>query len=363
MDPMERKTPLYDEHVRLGALMAPFAGWQMPIHYGSILDEARHTRAAVSLFDISHMGEFIVREEPGASSLDYAITIPVTSMRTGRCKYGFLLNEEGRFLDDLIAYRMGDDEWMLVVNASNEARDFDSIRSLLSDASSITNISPEILKLDLQGPMSRDVLIDVAGKGIAALTYFGFDHFELFGASCVISRTGYTGELGYEIYSNPEVGALLWAELLKRHEVRPAGLGARDILRLEMGLPLYGHELDENTTPVEAGMERFLDMGKEFNGKEAVQKGLAEGPRRRLVGILAEGRRTPRHENHLIWDGRRAGVVTSGAFSPHLGRGIAMGYMETGGSGRGTVVTVDTGKGDFPAVIETFPFITKTSIK
>jgi aminomethyltransferase len=284
-------------------------------------------------------------------------------MRTGRCKYGFLLNEEGCFLDDLIAYRLGDDEWMLVVNASNEARDFDSIRALLADRSSITNISTDIVKLDLQGPMSRDVLADMAGRGVEALTYFGFDHFELFGASCVISRTGYTGELGYEIYCNPEAGVLLWGELLKRPAVRPAGLGARDILRLEMGLPLYGHELDEETTPAEAGMERFLDMEKEFNGKEAVLKRIDEGPRRRLVGILAEGRRTPRHENAIIWEGRRAGVVTSGAFSPHLGRGIAMGYIETGGSDRGTAVTIDTGKGDFPAVIEALPFITKTSIK
>ncbi|MBN2079637.1 MAG: glycine cleavage system aminomethyltransferase GcvT [Spirochaetes bacterium] len=363
MDPIERKTPLHDEHVRLGALMAPFAGWQMPIHYGSILDEARHTRTAVSLFDISHMGEFIVREDPGSSSLDFAITIPVVSMRTGRCKYGFLLHEKGGFLDDLIAYRIRDDEWMLVVNASNEARDFDTIRGLLSGKASITNISSEIVKLDLQGPMARDVLVDVAGRGISALSYFGFDHFELFGASCLISRTGYTGELGYEIYADPERGALLWTELLKNSAVRPAGLGARDILRLEMGLPLYGHELDEETTPAEAGMERFLDMGKEFNGKEAVRERIATGPRKRLVGLLAEGRRTPRHENPILWEGRRAGVVTSGAFSPHLGRGIGMGYIATEGSGRGTAITVDTGKGDFPALVETVPFLTTTSIK
>ncbi len=343
--------------------MAPFAGWDMPIHYGSILDEARHTRTAASLFDISHMGEFIVREDPCASSLDFILTIPVITMGLKRCRYGFLLNEAGGFIDDLIAYRIHENEWMLVVNASNESRDYESIEGLLSGDADIRNISTDIVKLDLQGPLSRDVLIGIAGKGVERLSYFGFDHFDLFGAPCLISRTGYTGEIGYEIYIDPERGVMLWKELLKRPEVKPAGLGARDILRLEMGLPLYGNELTEDVTPVEAGMERFINMEKDFNGKGAIIERRKDGPLRSLIGFGVQGRRTPRHENRIELKDREAGFVTSGAFSPHLTRGIGMGYIDTLGSGAGTEIVIDTGKGKIHAIVESLPFITATSIK
>ncbi|MBN1497470.1 MAG: glycine cleavage system aminomethyltransferase GcvT [Spirochaetes bacterium] len=361
---METKnTPIFEEHLQLNALMAPFAGWNMPIHYGSILEETKHTRSSVSIFDISHMGEFIVRESPDTGSLDCAVTIPVLKMQAGRCKYGFLLDDGGRVLDDLIAYRIKSDEWMLVVNASGEERDYSVIGSRLAPGSLIENISARTVKIDVQGPGSLEVMKAVAGDGVKKLKYYGFDRFEFLGGSFIISRTGYTGELGFEVYVDADRGAELWNLLLKHPAVKPAGLGARDILRLEMGLPLYGSELSEETTPIDAGMERFLDMEKNFTGKDALLEQKKRGVRRSLIGFAVDGRRTPRHENRLVAAGADAGFVTSGVFSPHLNRGIGMGYIDAAKSEPGNEIVIDTGKGVIKASIKSVPFITSTSIK
>jgi len=361
---METKnTPIFEEHLRLNALMAPFAGWNMPIHYGSILEETKHTRSSVSIFDISHMGEFMVHESPDTGSLDCAVTIPVLKMQAGRCKYGFLLDDGGRVLDDLIAYRIKSDEWMLVVNASGEERDYSVIGSRLASGSSIENISARTVKIDVQGPGSLEVMKAVAGEGVKKLKYYGFDRFEFLGGSFIISRTGYTGELGFEVYVDADRGAELWNLLMKHPAVKPAGLGARDILRLEMGLPLYGSELSEETTPLDAGMERFLDMEKDFAGKDALVEQKKRGVRRNLIGFTVDGRRTPRHENRLIAGGADAGFVTSGVFSPHLNRGIGMGYIDSAKSAPGSEIDIDTGKGAIRATIAPVPFITSTSIK
>ncbi len=356
-------TVLHEEHVSLKALMAPFAGWDMPIHYGSILDETRHTRSAVSVFDITHMGEFIVKEQPGSLSFDSAITTPVLAIKKGRCRYGFLLNEQGGILDDLIVYRIADDEWMVVVNASNVKRDFETIQGRLGSGAAIENISSRIVKLDVQGPKSMAVMKQIAGPGIARLPYYGFDFFEFMGGKHIISRTGYTGELGFEVYVDPETGLRLWKELLKHPDVRPAGLGARDILRLEMGFPLYGSEFNEKTTPVEGGMERFLDMNKSFSGKEPIVARQKTGVKRSLIGFIADGRRSPRHENRILAGGAEAGFVTSGVFSPHLNCGIGMGYIDTAHAIEGTGIAIDTGKGEISAKIAPVPFIKQTSIK
>ncbi|HOT44528.1 MAG TPA: glycine cleavage system aminomethyltransferase GcvT [Spirochaetota bacterium] len=360
---MDKNTPLHQEHVNLKALMAPFAGWNMPIHYGSILDEAKHARTAVSLFDISHMGEFIIRENPSKSSLDAIVTNPVVKMKTQRCRYGFLLNDDGKILDDLIAYRIAADEWMLVVNAANEQKDMDAIRRQLSTDASFENISSRIVKLDLQGPGSLAVLKAIVGDEVKRLTYYGFQFFSLLGGNFIISRTGYTGELGFEIYVDSSRGVELWQTLLKNPAVKPAGLGARDILRLEMGLPLYGNEFNEDLTPLDAGMERFLDMEKEFTGRKALLEQQKRGVPRRLVGFAADGRRTPRHENRILSGDRDAGFVTSGVFSPHLNKGIGMGYVDAALGAEGTAIGIDTGKGVINASVEKIPFLKNTSIK
>ena len=359
----DKNTPIYEEHVALNALMAPFAGWNMPIHYGSILEETKHTRSAVSIFDISHMGEFIVKEAPGTATLDSAVTIPVIKIKNGRCKYGFLLDDGGRILDDLIAYRLADEQWMLVVNAAGEERDYRVIGSRLSPGASIENISARTVKIDVQGPKSLDVMKSIAGDGVKKLGYYGFDHFNVLGGDVLISRTGYTGELGFEVYIDSAKGVELWKRLMEHPAVRPAGLGARDILRLEMGLPLYGSELSEETTPLDAGMERFLDMEKDFTGKQALVEQKKQGVRRNLVGFTVDGRRTPRHENRLLVDGADSGFVTSGVFSPHLNRGIGMGYIDAALNRTGSEIDIDTGKGSIRATLEQVPFIKQTSIK
>jgi aminomethyltransferase len=361
---MEAKnTPLYNEHVRLGALMAPFAGWNMPIHYGSIIEETKFTRTNTSVFDICHMGEFFVKENPAKSSLDSIITVPVVKMPVGKCKYGFLLNENGTVIDDLIVYRIKDDEWMIVVNASNEERDAKTISSKLAKTAKFENKSAATAKLDVQGPGSRDIMVKIASPKIKDLKYYTFSHFDIYGGKYIISRTGYTGELGFEVYVDSGKVIGLWKDLLAMPGVKPAGLGARDILRIEAGLPLYGDEMTEETTPIEAGFGRMLDLEKEFTGKKALLEQKSKGTKNVLIGFVVDGRRTPRHTNKILAGGRKAGFVTSGVFSPHLNKGIGMGYINTGSGEVGTEIEIALDKGSVKARIEPLPFIKKTSIK
>ncbi len=342
--------------------MAPFAGWDMPIHYGSILEEALHTRSAVSVFDVSHMGECIIRENPDVSSLDRIITIPVRKIAQKRSRYGFLLNERAGILDDLIAFRKADDEWMLVVNAGTQDNDFKIIKTQLSPEASMEIISHKTVKIDIQGPLSLEAMKKFAGDGLRKLSYFGFDSFGLMGGECIISRTGYTGELGFEIFIESGKGVELWHELIKNPMVKPAGLGARDILRAEMGYPLYGNELTEETTPLDCGMDRFLDMEKAFIGKESLMEAQKQGVKRCLIGFVSRDRRTPRHGNTIISENREAGAVTSGVFSPHLNRGIGLGYMEISLYKPEKDIFIDTGREKIQATIADVPFLKKTSL-
>ncbi len=357
-----KETPLKDEHIRLNALMAEFAGWNLPIHYGSIIDEAKYTRTKVSVFDIFHMGEFIVRESPDKSSLENIITVPVTKIKIGKCKYGFLLNEHGNIIDDLIVFRIKEDEWMIVVNASNEPRDAQIISSNLSKTASFENISEKTAKLDVQGPLSAEVVCSIAGDKIKELKYFSNNVFNFSGGNYIISRTGYTGELGYEIYIDKEKVVELWRELLKHSGCKPAGLGARDILRLEMGYPLFGDELTEDINPLEAGFERVLDFEKDFTGKQTLLQQKNQGIKRKLIGIECMDRRQPRHLNKIFKDDKEIGFVTSGVFSPHLNKGIGMGYIYTDSAQEQDEIKIITEKTQIPARIVKLPFLKGTSL-
>jgi aminomethyltransferase len=342
--------------------MAPFAGWNMPIHYGSIIEEAKYTRSAVSAFDISHMGEFFVTEDPSRSTLDEAITNPVVKMKEHSCRYGFLLNANGTVMDDLIVYRLASDKWMIVVNASNIEADAKAISSGLSKDAVFTDASDATVKIDLQGPRAMEVMKKIAGDGIKKLKYFTFDTFSLLGENAIISRTGYTGELGYEIYISSDKGAELWKKLLLDPLVKPAGLGARDILRLEAGLPLYGDELTDSVTPLDAGMEKYIDFEKVFTGKEAMLKHKGN-IKRILTGVSVEGRRTPRHTNKVFVDGAEAGVITSGVFSPHLNRGIGFMYLDKDFATEGREVAIALDRGETKGLVTAPPFIKNTSIR
>lgn len=355
-----KKTPLYNNHIKLNAVMTEFAGWEMPVHYGSILSEAKHTREKVSIFDIFHMGEFLIKENPEKSSLDNAITVPVVKMKEKTCKYGFLLNEKGGIIDDLIVYRLNYDEWMIVVNASNEERDEKILRERISPNTFFKNISAEIMKIDVQGPLSRDIIRKIAGDEINKLKYYTFDKFNFLEGFYIISRTGYTGELGYEIYIDVKKSEELWNLLLNFSDVKPAGLGARDILRLEMGYPLYGDELTENITPLDACMERFIDFEKEFIGKKEL---LTHQPQKLLCGFLVEGRKTFRHNSKVFLNEKEIGYVTSGVFSPQLNCGIGMAYILKEHTIENTEIFLGKEKPEVKGKIVKLPFVKNTSLK
>src|SRR5271154_1691860 len=261
-------TPLADEHVALGAKMVGFGGWNMPLQYESILAEWEYNRKTVSLFDCSHMGEFLIKGDAKTCGLDRIVTHTIVDMPVNTCRYGAMLNDSGGVIDDLIVYRKGPEDWMIVVNAANIEKNARHFRAHLNSKAHFEDASFKTAKLDVQGPQSRDVL-KLLAPGIEKLTYYAFDQFQIAGIPCLISRTGYTGELGYEIYCPWEKCKEIWKIILKNATVKPTGLGVRDVLRIEMCYSLYGHELEENITPEEAGLDKFIDGKKDFIGRQA----------------------------------------------------------------------------------------------
>jgi aminomethyltransferase len=358
-----KKTPLADEHKRLGAKLAPFGGWLMPIQYDGIIAEHDWTRKSCSLFDICHMGEFIIHGAPGKSGLNKIVTINLDNMAPGTCHYGFMLNEKGGIIDDLVTYRVEQEKWMLVVNAATTDKDQAHIKRHLSKDCRFENASERLGKLDLQGPLSRDILIGLIGAGINELKYYRFGLFSLLGDENIISRTGYTGELGYEIYISSEKIIEAWKRLLKNEKIKPAGLGARDTLRLEMGYPLYGQDIDEDITPLEAGLEYFIDFDKEFIGKDALLKKKDKGLTKKLIYFITDSRRAPRHGYKIYSGNKQIGDVSSGSFSPSLSCGIGMGYVETGFEKAGSKIIIKDERVEIPAAITDKPFYKKGSLK
>lgn len=354
-----KTTPLTDEHRRLNAKLAPFGGWLMPIQYAGIIAEHNWTRAEVSVFDICHMGEFLLKGDAAKSNFNKTVTIDVAAIPAGSCRYGFLLNDAGGILDDLIVYRMAQDEWMIVVNAATTDGDEAQFRKLLAPGTDFRNVSARTAKLDIQGPKSLDVVKDLAGPGVADLGYYTFGRFDVLGEKAIVSRTGYTGELGHEIYIPADAVVKLWRALLADKRIKPAGLGARDTLRLEMCYPLYGQDLSPETTPLEAGLSRFVDMKKDFVGKAALA---SKKSAKRLVYFTAASRRSPRHNYRIMKDGRDIGVVTSGSFSPSLSCGIGMGYV-TADCPVGTQIVLKENDVEIPAAITTRPFYKNGSAK
>jgi len=348
-----KKTPLIDEHERLGAKLAPFGGWLMPIQYSGIIAEHLWTRDEASLFDICHMGEFMVRGDAEKSGLNKIVTFDLNTLPIGGCRYGFILNDAGGIIDDLIVYRIAGSEWMVVVNAATIDRDEAHFRKHLSPDTDLKNVSSELGKLDLQGPRSLKILTGIAGSDVAKLGYYTFGYFNLLGEKVIISRTGYTGELGYELYISNDKVKHLWKQLLSDARVKPAGLGARDTLRLEMSYPLYGQDLTEDTTPIEADKGRFVDLKKDFIGKAALLKN--NKPYRRLINFISRSRRSPRHNYRIFSNGKDIGVVTSGSFSPSLSCGIGMGYVDTP-CAPGSEIALKENNIEIPAIVTKGPF-------
>ncbi len=356
-----KTTPLTDAHRQLSAQMGPFAGWDMPIRYEGILAEAQQARRSACCFDICHMGEFTVEGKEALPGLERCITSRLATLAVGGCRYGSILNENGGVIDDLIVYRRSETAWMIVVNAATLDKDKEFFSGRLPASVRFRDVSARLGKIDLQGPRSREVLTGLLPEA-AELEYYTFKETRLLGDEVIVSRTGYTGELGFELYLPSKKIPELWQQLVSDPRVRPAGLGARDVLRLEMGYSLYGQDIDETTTPLEAGLEAFCDLTKEFAGQPALLRQKKEGVSRRRVFLLSRSRRAPRHGHKIFHENKEIGTITSGTFSPHAGAGIGMGFADVTLETGQTVLLGEDGR-LFEAVLTTRPFVKNTSLK
>lgn len=353
-------TPLADVHAALGAKMVGFGGWNMPLQYESILAEWEYNRKTVSLFDCSHMGEFMIKGDVKTCGLDRIVIQTIADMPLYTCRYGAMLNDLGGVIDDLIVYRKGPQDWMIVVNAANIEKDARHFRANLNAGTYFEDASFKTAKLDVQGPQSRDVL-KVLAPGIEKLAYYTFNQFQITGIPCLISRTGYTGELGYEIYCPWEKCKEIWKKILDNGTVKPTGLGVRDVLRVEMCYSLYGHELAEDISPLEAGLDKFIDGNKDFVGAKALWAGRAG----RAIGyFVSASRKSPRAGNK-IFDaaGQEIGVVTSGTFSPALQVGIGIGLMNRLAKETGVEVFFGDEKSKAKGLVAKRPFYKNGSLK
>lgn len=357
-----KKTPLYNEHKKLNAKFGPFGGWDTPIFYAGILTEHRHCREKACVFDICHMGEFIFKGDIAKSGIETAVTQSIGTIPAGRSRYGFILNETGGIIDDLIIFRLAEDKLMLVVNAATSENDFEVIKAGLKNGE-FENASSRTAKLDIQGPLARDVIKDVLGLELT-LAYFNFSYFDVAGEKILISRTGYTGELGYEIFTGNDTAVTLWEKFAADERVKPAGLGARDILRMEMGYSLYGNDIDEETTPLEAGLGMFVYFDKEFVGKDALLKETEQGLKKVKIAFKVNSRRTPRQHYKILAGEKEIGEVTSGTFSPMLSCGIGMGYVKPGFDKTGSDISIsDGGSVKLNAEIVDLPFYKESSLR
>ncbi len=348
--------------------MVEFAGWSLPVRYSGVIEEHQAVRTAAGLFDVSHMGEFRVRGAGAEAFLQVATPNDVASLRPKRAHYSALLTERGTYLDDLLVYRLAEDEFLLVVNAANRAKDFAHLTGLAErwqgEAFELDDVSDEYALLALQGPRAGDVLRPLlkpaTAETLGKLKYYRFRTARVAGSKVLLSRTGYTGEYGFELYARPENAASLWRALLEAgagHGLQPAGLGARDTLRTEAAMALYGHEIDEETTPFEAGLGWTIKLDRgPFVGRDALVEAKSAGPGKKLIGLEVVGRGMARAEYEVRAEGRTVGAVTSGTFSPTLERAIAMAYVPPELAALGTDLIVVARGRELPAKVVELPF-------
>jgi len=336
--------------------MAPFAGWDMPIQYEGILAEHEWTRRHASIFDTCHMGEFEVEGAQAEEDLEHLVTQSVSTIKDGQCRYGFLLRDDGGVIDDLTVYRRSNERFFLVVNAGTLQEDAAWIRSHLSEGTTFTDRSEALAKLDVQGPSAKAVMESILGEALPDLGYFRFTDWHLADMACTVSRTGYTGEWGYELYFPAQHTERIWQKLTESGEIKPAGLGARDTLRLEVGYSLYGHELTAEATPVAATRGMFMNMDKDFIGKNAVLRDMEQGVPRYLAALQLETKRAARAHDKVLCEGRAVGEVTSGALAPSLGVAVALAYVEADQCEKGTRLDVEVRGKPLPATVVDLPF-------
>ncbi|MEA2603339.1 MAG: aminomethyltransferase [Acidobacteriota bacterium] len=353
-----QRTPLYDCHLEAGARMVDFAGWEMPVQYQGVIDEHRAVRTAAGLFDVSHMGEVRVRGAGAEAFLQRLTPNDVAKLVPGRAHYSGLLTEQGTYVDDILIYRLAPEDFLVVVNASNAGRDFEWIASRASGETEaeVVDESDKYALLALQGPKAVEILTPLATPGAADLKYYGFRQGEVAGVPALISRTGYTGEDGFELYLSPEDAPAVWRRLVAAG-ASPAGLGARDTLRLEAAMALYGHEIDETTTPFEAGLGWVVKLDKgDFLGRDALLAQREQEPARKLVGFEVDGRGIARQGHGVVSDGARVGSVTSGTWSPTFEKALGLAYVPAELAAPGSRLELDVRGKAVPAAVVEVPF-------
>ncbi len=358
------RTPLYEEHRALGARMVPFAGWEMPIQYpDGIVAEHRAVRAAAGLFDLSHMGELFVRGPGAAAAVDRLVSSDIAGLAVGGARYGLLCNERGTIVDDVIVYRLAEEELLIVVNASNVEKDRGHVRAHLAAGVELEDGSRDTALIAIQGPRAAVILsttcdLEVREASIEGLPAFGVTPARVAGVRATVARTGYTGEDGFEIFVPADRAIGPWTRLLAAGAAAglvPVGLGARDTLRLEARYSLYGNEIDETTGPIEAGLGWTCKLDKEFLGRDAIAKQKADGPARKLVGLVVAGG-VARHGHAVVADGAPVGRVTSGTYGPTVQRNIALAYVQANRARVGTELAVRIRDRDVPATVVKTPF-------
>jgi aminomethyltransferase len=354
-----KRTPLYDVHAALGAKIVPFAGFEMPVQYPTgITAEHKAVREKAGLFDVSHMGEFMIRGPQAVDFVNYITTNDVAALRPGEAHYSTILREDGTIVDDCLVYR-SDDRLIMVVNGSNIDKDFAHISRFLSKfpETTLENISDDVALLALQGPEAARILQKHTDTDLSQIKYYEHRFGKVAGVDTYISRTGYTGEDGFELYFDAGDAEKVWKALTASGEVTPAGLGARDSLRLEMGMALYGNDLDDTTTPLEASLGWLVKMKKgDFVGREALVKQKERGLKRKLVGFTTPERSFPRHGYPVFAKGKPSGEVRSGTMSPTLGIPIGTAYVPVESSAEGSPLEIEIRGKRVPAVVQKMPF-------
>ncbi len=361
---MDKKVPLNDLHEKLGAKMVPFAGYNMPVRYSSDIEEHNAVRHGVGVFDVSHMGEFSIQGPHALELIQRVTSNDASKLADGQAQYSCLPNESGGIVDDLLVYKMKDNDYLVVVNASNIEKDWNWISRYNTKGAEMKNLSDDICLFAVQGPKATGVLQKLTQVNLLSIPYYHFHVGEFVGTRNVImSNTGYTGAGGFEIYVHKESAEKIWNAIFdsgKEVGIKPIGLGARDTLRLEMGFCLYGNDIDDTTSPLEAGLGWITKFTKDFTNSAALKKQKENGVNRRLVGFKMVERGIPRH-GYQIKDalGEVIGHVTSGTISPVLGVGIGLGYVTIANAPADTPIFISVREKDLKAQVHTLPLIGK----
>lgn len=358
-----KKTCLHDRHVAMGAQMTPFGGFDMPIQYEGIVEEHNAVRSACGVFDVSHMGEVLITGPDAEKYVSHIFTNDVRGIQAGKILYGMMLNESGGTVDDLLVYKCADDEFFLVINAANIDKDVAWIEeNAVGYDVKIENRSDSLSELAVQGPDAEDVMEQVLGIACKELEFYTFKESMLDGKHILVSRTGYTGEDGFEVYADHGIICALWDALMKSERAKPCGLGCRDTLRFEVGLPLYGDELADDISPIEAGLSMFVKLDKpEFIGKDVVARQKAEGTLRKLVGLELADRAIPRHGYEVLNDADEVvGHVTTGYRGISVDKSIAVALIDTPYAAKDTELKVRIRRKTFPARVTAKKFYKKS---